>query len=715
MGNSPGENNPAGPDAPGKNTRLSPGRGWQLLAHLIESQRANLPLWIPVCLGLGIGTYFALPTEPEGWMLAALGAVIVIGLGSMLRLGATARVLIIGLVLPAVGLQLAAWRAHSLDAPVLERPMTVNVEGRIIGLDRSSSDRPRVQLDRVILHGVERDRTPARVRISLEKDTPLEILEPGLRILGYARLSPPSAPAEPGAFDFRKYAWFEQIGAVGYTRTPFVERRIEGGGWRQWIFKQRVWLSRGIQAALPGREGGFGAAILTGDRSAVNPADVVALRHSNLAHLLAISGLHMGLLAGFVFAFVRYGLALVPRIALYHPTKKYAAVAALCAGACYLLLSGASIATQRAFIMAAVVFIAVLLDRPALTLRAVALAAIIILVRAPESLTEAGFQMSFAATTALIAAYEWLRRQGWWRETQTDPRWRFAKPVIGVAATSFVAGMATAPISAFHFNIMSQYGLLANILAVPAMGLIVMPAGVIAALLAPLGLATPALWVMGLGIDYILQVAAFVSGLDGSVRAIPAGPTAALALISLGGLFAVLWVGRGRRLAIVPMIAGGLIWAAADRPEILIAENGRLFGVQTPEGRAVNSKGGNSFSASIWLGNDGDSAPQAEAYARAAMERRRGFAAVDLPDRSGKLIYLGSKTPPPDAGEICASARILLAPSWWDRPEGGCYFIGASTLRSEGALAIRLDDGQLDVLGARTVSQGRLWSQQPDR
>jgi competence protein ComEC len=696
----------------GQNGRPSEGTdgGGPRLLAAIEAQRSNLPLWVPVFLGLGIGAYLALPAEPEGWMLAALGAGILIGLGSLLRVGALARVLILAAVLPGIGLELAAWRSARVAAPVLERAMNVNVEGRIVGLDRSSSDRPRVTLDRVFLHGVEPERTPARVRVSLEQDTDPNLLTPGLRILGYARLSPPAAPAEPGGFDFRRYAWFERLGAVGYTRTPFVERYAEGGGWRQWIFARRVALSRAIQAAFSGRTGGFASAILTGDRSGVNPADLVALRQSNLAHLLAISGLHMGLLAGFVFAFVRIGLALIPRIALYYPTKKIAAVIALAAAAAYLALSGANVATQRAFVMTAVVLVAVLLDRPALTLRAVALSAVIILVLQPESLSEAGFQMSFAATTALIAAYDWLRRQAWWRETQADPRWRYARPVIGVAATSFVAGMATAPIAAFHFNAMPQYGLVANILAVPAMGLLVMPAGVLAAMLAPVGLAAPALWVMGAGIDYILQVAGFVAGLDGSVRAIPAGPTVSLALISAGALFIVLWIGRGRAFGLLPMAAGFLLWSAADRPDVLIAENGRLFGVSTPDGRVVNSEKGNSFAASIWLGNDGDAAPQAVAFARAAMERRRGFAAMDLPERAGRLVYLGSKAPPADAGDICDGARILLAPDWRERPQGRCFFIGADTLRREGALAIRIGQGSLEMKGARSANRGRPWT-----
>lgn len=685
------------------------GRAGALLGAQLEAQRPNLPLWAPILLGLGIGVYFALPSEPRPWLFAALGVPAVLGLATALRTGYLARILILALVLPVTGFGLAAWRTHGVAAPVLAYPMMANVEGTITGLDRSASGRPRVTLGDVIFHGRDPARTPALARISLEPDTPQDALLPGRRILSYARMSPPAAPAEPGGFDFRKFAWFHQIGAVGYSRTPVIGRPGEGRGLAQAVFAMRVHLSRAIQERMPGRTGGFAAAILTGDRAGVDPDALAALRHSNLAHLLAISGLHMGLLAGFVFAAIRYGLALVPRVALYHSTKKIAAVIALAAAGGYLALSGASVATQRAFIMTAVVLVAVLLDRPALTLRAVALAALIILVRRPESLTEAGFQMSFAATTALVAAFEWLRRKAWWRETQHDRRWRFLRPIVGVTATSLVAGLATAPISAFHFNIMSQFGLLANILAVPAMGMLVMPAGVLAALLAPFGLSSAALWVMGLGIEYILQVAEFVAGLDGSVRAIPAGPMASLALICLGGLFWALWIGRARSLAVLPVCAGLLLWAQADRPDILVAENGRLFGIRTEAGRVVSSERGNSFAAESWLGSDGDAASQREAFARRGMERRRGYAEMEVPG-AGKLVYLGSARPPEDGRRVCDDALILLAPRWTSPPGGDCLFIGSDLLRREGSLAITLGESGPRLRGARSVSSGRPWS-----
>ncbi len=688
--------------------------GASRLNGVIDAQRPNLALWTPVLFGGGIGLYFAAPREPAGWMLAALLSMLAMCALTLPRVGPAARLVVLALILPGLGFTLAAWRSHWVAAPVLPYPATLNVEGRIVALDRSESGRPRVTLDRLVLYGVEPWRTPQRIRISLESDTPQEMLTPGMRVAGRARLSPPSAPAEPGGFDFRRLAWFSQLGAVGYARTPMVEVEPVGrAGWRQRVFETRIALARAIQAAVPGRNGGFAAAILTGDRSEVDPAALEALRASNLAHLLAISGLHMGLLSGFVFALVRYGGAFVPALALAFPIKKVAAVAALMAGVAYLLLSGASVATQRAFIMTSVVLVAVLIDRPAFTLRSVALAAMIVLVLRPEALMEAGFQMSFAATTALIAAFEWLRSRDWWRETQGE-EWRFLRPVIGVTVTSFVAGVATAPFSAFHFNTVAQYGLAANILAVPAMGLVVMPAAVLAGLFAPLGLAAPALWVMDAGIGYILAIAEFIASRDGAVRAVPSGPPASLGLVAIGGLVVVLWIGRGRLLGVALIGLGAAAWTIAERPDLLISENGRLFGVKTEAGRALNSNQGNGFVAQTWLENDGDRATQEIASRRLPVDRKRGFARMDWPGE-GAIVYRGSRDQGLNAARDCADAAILVAPLWREAPEGGCVFIGEDFLRREGALAIWRDTNGLRIDGARTLNEARPWTRDPAR
>jgi competence protein ComEC len=339
----------------------------------------------------------------------------------------------------------------------------------------------------------------------------------------------------------------------------------------------------------------------------------------------------------------------------------------------------------------------------------------VVLLLRPEALTEAGFQMSFAATTALIAAFEALRGRTWWRETQSE-RWRYLRPLIGVTVTSFVAGLATAPISAFHFNTMSQYGLLANVLAVPAMGLVVMPAAVLAGLLAPFGLAAPALWAMDLGIEYILRVAEFVAGLEGAVRPVHAGPMASLVLITLGGLVLVLWLGRGRALGLVPILAGLLLWSQAGRPDILISEDGRLFGILGPEGRVLNTPRGNGFAAENWLQNDGDRADQPAAFARgeAEMTRSRGRAESYVAGL-GAFRYLGSPAPDTETRDACHDSALLLAPRWRDPPGGRCLFIGADRLAHDGALAIRLAGRHLELQGAKALNRTRPWTADPDR
>ncbi|MBL4758173.1 MAG: ComEC/Rec2 family competence protein, partial [Rhizobiales bacterium] len=148
--------------------------------------------------------------------------------------------------------------------------------------------------------------------------------------------------------------------------------------------------------------------MITGDRSFISRNHVEMLRASGLAHVLAISGLHMTLVTGALFAGLRALLAFIPGIALRYPIKKIAAFAALFAGAFYLALSGANVATQRAFIMVGIMLVAILLERPAISLRNVALAALFVILWRPESVVTASFQMSFAAVTALIAAYEYV-------------------------------------------------------------------------------------------------------------------------------------------------------------------------------------------------------------------------------------------------------------------------------------------------------------------
>ncbi len=662
---------------------------WSHLQSALLVQRGYLFPWVPVALAAGIAVFFHLKTEPSVMLLvAAAGVAVVLMAVASVMTGALMPV-VMAAALVLAGLSIAGARAHQVAGPVIGWRYYGPVEGRIVAIDRSGSDAVRLTLDRVHLRDMPPTRVPTRVRISLHGaggDAPV----PGLRVMTTAHLAPPNGPVEPGGFDFQRHAWFQQIGAVGYTRVPVLALAPPSGA--QPLFRARMALSAHVQDVLPSEVGAFAAAIMTGDRSGMGQDTLSALRVSNLAHLLAISGLHMGLLAGFVFAAFRIGFALWPWLALRAPVKKMAAGLALMAAAGYLALSGGNVATERAFVMVAVVLIAVMFDRRAMSLRAVALAAVIVLTLRPEALMGPGFQMSFAATTALIAVFGWINRRDW----QVGPRW--LRPVMAVVISSFVAGAATAPVAAAHFNQIAHFGLIANLASVPLMGVLVMPAAVIAACLLPLGLEWIALWVMGLGLRWILGVAHHVSGLEGARGMVVSPGDMVLPMIALGALVVILWQGRARVIGVVPMVLGFVLWGQGERPDVLISDTGVLVGVMTEQGRALSKARSAGFVAMNWLENDGDSSLQ-EAAAQRWGEVGKGRIAVRALAGKRALATLTG----------CSKDEWLVLTT--DPPEGlDCTVIHPGTLRETGAMALYDRGGRIEVVTARQITGARLWN-----
>ena len=658
----------------------------------LEEQRARYFLWSPVFLGTGSALYFALRFEPQISIGPALLILTVLAVLSCRVSGIVSKLALAAMFFLCLGLGLASLRSHMVAAPVLSEPFFGAVEGRVVKLDRSQSNRLRITLDDVILYGLEPDQTPERVRITLpRKDAAAKT---GTRTLIFARLEGPGAPVEPGGFDFRRWAWFQRLGGVGYALGPLLPSTVPAERSAMMaLTNTRYRLADFIRDQIPGANGAFAAAILTGDRSGIDPARLEDLRASNLAHLLAISGLHMGLLTGFIFGLFRYGIALVPNLALRVNGKKIGAAMAIPAGLAYLLLSGASIATQRAYVMVLVVLIAVLLDRPAFTLRAVALAALIVLVIAPESITQVGFQMSFAATIGLVAGFEALRHTKLWKIPVTGWR-KFAKGAFSVAFSSAVAGAATAPFAAFHFNQFAQYGLIANLFAVPLMGMMVMPCAIIALILAPIGLSAPFFWIAGAGIGLILTIAHQVASLNGSVVLVASGHAAVLPIFASGCLLAVLWLGRFRLAGCIIASIGLAVWIVSDRPTILIDETGALVGVMTDDGRALNKAKGDRFTANSWLENDGDRAEQADAGLREW--------------QAHGLIHV--KEDDQNLGALCAGHKVVLAPKSQAPDVSSCLIIDANMLKEEGALALYFKNNKIIAKGSRTQTGDRLWT-----
>lgn len=666
----------------------------------LQAARGTLFPWVAVLMGCGVAAWFAVGLEPVLGSYALAGLMLAVGIGLGLWGPDLGRPLAFGVAALAAGWLAAGIRAHAVDAPMLNFRYYGPVEGRIVGIDRSQSDALRLTLDQVVLREVPPDRTPARVRVSLQGDQPWLDPAPGQVVILTAALAAPGGPAERGGFDFRRMAFFDRLGAVGYTRTPVLLLEEPEGGALP-IDRLRRFLTAGMLSHMEGQPGAFAAGAMTGDRSAITAETVQALRDSSLAHLLAISGMNMAFLTAFVFALIRYGLALVPYVALRVNTKKVAAVVSLGVAAFYLLLSGANVATERAFIMIAVFLGAVLLDRRALTLRSVAVAGVILLCAKPESLLEPGFQMSFAATIALIVGFAALDGSIY---RQKLPRW--AMPVFTLVLSSVIGGFATAPYAAAHFNRFADYGLLANVMTVPVMGAVIMPAGAVAALLAPFGLAGLPLWFMEQGARWILFVAHWIAGLDGAVTAIPAPGPWVLPMLTLGAIWLILWRGWVRWLGAAPVLMAFGLWVVAERPALLVSEDGKLVGLAGPEGRALSAARGGGFAAESWLENDGDLAGQKLASARPGFTGPRGERWFQI--GGTKAVVLSGKGAAAALAPACASgAWVILAEVAKATPDG-CRLIDAAILRTTGPLAVW--DTPRGPLIIATHTARRLWS-----
>lgn len=588
-------------------------------AEITSVEQERLTLWIPVFFGAGIAAYFGLKVEPAPWM-AALVAVIGVSVGVVGRRSLLVIVPAVAATSIALGFAAADWRASRVGAPVLSKDVrAVLVEGVL--LHRTS--RPDGAVRVVIAPSrVSRDLpggTPARIRVNIR--TTMDAVQPGDTVAVRAGLMPPPGPAAPGAFDFGRQAYFRQLGAVGYAVSPLTLLTPAPRTWaacvRHCVDRFRDELTQRIIAALPPPQGAIAAALMTGDRGGIPEEVLQDLRDTGLAHLLAISGLHMALFAGALFWGVRSVLALSPTLALRAPIKKWAAAAALVGALGYLLVSGASVATQRAFVMFTLIFVAVMLDRPAITMRNVALAAMIVMILTPEAVMEASFQMSFAAAIALVAFYEaarpWLSR---WNSALAD-RGVISKAMLylsGIALTSLVASAATAPFAAYHFNRVVDFGLVANLAAMPVVGIVVMPSALLAFIAMPFGVEALPLWVAGQGITMIIAVADTVAAWPGAITAIPALIPTALGLLVTGGLWMALWRSRMRWLGLLGPIVGIAIATTTPYPDILVDRQADIVAVRDEAGALVLSSGRKAgFVADSWLRRDADLRPQSDA------------------------------------------------------------------------------------------------------
>ena len=539
----------------------------------LETERAQLPLWLPVGMGLGIGCWFLFP-RAFMWVAVIAGGLALALLGWVLGL-AWRR----GMALFCAGLSIAGgcaliWaHARGVAGPVLTQPVIVQLRGTVLDTE------PRVAKEqwRLILAPDAGQGLPQRVRLSLAMDQPRPA--EGSRIVVRARLMPPPEALVPNGYDFRRQSWFLRVGAVGKALDPplIISAPPPPG--------LRARIAAHIAEQLPGPAQGIATALATGEQGLISAADQAAMRTSGLAHLLSVSGLHITAVVGAAFLITLRLLALSPRFALHAPLVLLSAAAGALAGIGYTLLTGAEVPTIRSCIAALLVLAGLALGREALTLRLVASGAIIVLLFWPEAIIGPSFQLSFAAITAIVAWHESPVAQKLFARREESGFRRLLRQGVALLMTGLVVEAALMPIALFHFHKAGLYGALANLVAIPLTTFVIMPAEALALLFDLVGLGAPFWWITGEAIRFLLLLAHRVAAWPGATALLPSIPVGAYALLIGGGLWGMLWRHKARFWGLVPMGLAIALIVLHPRPDLLITGDGRHLAVRDDAGR----------------------------------------------------------------------------------------------------------------------------------
>lgn len=653
---------------------LAVGAGWRRrLSSLRKSFERDLDegrgfLWWPVAIAAGAAAYFAPTSEPSMIELAVagLGVALVLALIARRPLAIPYLAIIVGLA--CAGFLHAALMTRLAAHPIFPFERTVTVRGHVVAVEDRGRGSARLLIQPAEIEPRPRSELPPLIRVTTRGGAPA----PGEAISMLARLAPPMPPPLPGGYDFARVAWFAGVGASGFAYgavKPWPDAP-QPGAWLNLLSNietVRMAAASRIRTMLPGDTGAIAAALIVGDRAGISDPTNEAMRIAGVSHVLSISGMHMSLVAAFLFGGIRLALALIPPLALTWPIKKIAAILSLIGTSAYFVVSGMDVPAERSMITVAVSLFAILIDRRALSLRVIAVAALITLMLSPEAVMEPGAQMSFAAVIALMAGLEaWRARQG----EVTDGGdinlvarvvRRFALWILAALAATVVAGLATLPMALYHFGRLAPLGMIANLVTEPLVSLVIMPMGLIAALMMPLGLERLPLSLMGGGIDAMIGVARVVAEWTpgGGLYGRPMGWT--MLAVAAGGLWICLWRGRKRWLGLVPVLIGLTFVGIGSAPALIVAGDGSLALVRQEDGtwRKVGGKGG--FTLGVWMAAIGIDPSE-------ALSVERDVACDDEACFLASRPSISVVTKPLAFGDDCTTSDIVIskldAPAW---------------------------------------------------
>ena len=539
-----------------------------------DAEASRRILWLPLWLAVGIGVYFLLPSEPDVWVFIAPAGICFAASIILRKIHYKSLIFIIFLILLGAGG--ATFRTMVADAPVLSEPLkNADVIGRVA--EKSVTEKGfKLLLAVETISGLEAKDAPRYASVSL-RGMPVEPAI-GDRVSVRATLYPPPRPAYPGGFDFQRYFYFKQVGAMGFglPNTLKIEASAsDESTFMGWIEKLRYSLTQRIKSSIREPYGVIAAAFITGDTKGIPTQTLEIMRISGVYHLLAVSGMNLVIVSGILFFLARALLAAIPWVAIRLHTKKWAAGFALIGTYFYLLIAGSPVSAERAYVMVVLILSAIILDRQVTPMRSLMLAAIVILLVQPESLLNASFHLSFCATLGLIAWFELTQDEYKKRDDESRWHWKIRFYLEAVLLSSFVAWVSTMPFIMYHFQQISVFSLPANMLCVPLISVVTMPALIAALLLMPLGLEGLPMKLVEWTLVWMVDIASWFSSQPAALKSTPPITDMGIILIALGMLWCSIWLKPWRSLGLVLCLLGLLTMFQFKQPDILLGEEGR--------------------------------------------------------------------------------------------------------------------------------------------
>lgn len=701
-----------------------------ILRNMIEEeQQARRPfLWLAPCAILGALLYASVETEPS--LVAAFSALFLWSCLALIirKTSISATRCFVAFAMIAFGFLCGTIKTRLVDAPILRASESGQLDATIETIDHQPAG-SRLVLRPLVFNG-RSEGLPERVRVKGPRISGDRAILAGERIRAAVHLMPPPEAARPGGYDFARDAYFKGIGAVGSLNGPIVTLPVTSDpAWRirfaVWVDNLRNDIAMRIYTVIGGESGAVAAALITGKRGMISDETNEDLRAAGIYHVVSISGLHMVLAAGMIFYVLRLMLGLVPVIALYWPVKKIAALGAMFGAFAYNIFAGSEVATERSLIMTLFLFGAILVGRPAISMRNLCFAVVLVVMLEPDSVTGPSFQMSFAAVAALIAVFERTRPDYQDQSlglnanlTQPTPHHTpisrliryFARHAKLVLVTTLIAEAATAPYVIYHFQRFQTLGLIGNALSIPLIELVSMPIGFLGLLAMPFGLDALFWQAMAFGVDPMLYVAEHVAALPMATGATQSISVVSTLVLSFGLVWIALWSSALRFLGLVPVMAGLILAFQSTRPDIFVARDGSSLAFRMADGRLhVMGKGASDFIIEQWLTADGDMRQPDDPAIRTGSICNETGCVAKLFD--GRLVVLSYAIE--DIAEDCRLAAILVTP--YHAPDKcDAFVIDNHTTERHGAIALAITSQTINLIGARQAAAQRPWNSNRD-